>query len=144
MKIVISRLGFHSAGERAQAGRSAPKNPLWRRIVLAAASPAARWAGIGTLTLMAVLIVATFLMPVVGPGGASIPGLGLVGWGYPSGMTCDWYLRHRQWQADVRTTVAVVRYVLSPDFDSMGSRDLPPNVPFLSATTNRGTNLPPV
>jgi len=66
------------------------------------------------------------------------------GWGCPPGKTLCWYVRDGQWKADARTAAAMLRYVLTPEFDPRIPPIVPQSTPFLSATTNSGTNVPKV
>jgi hypothetical protein len=133
-----------SAPVRSESGRSDPRCPVWPRVVRALTSPAAWWTCLGMLMLNAVIYVTSCVLPSA-PLGASAPQAGwLVGWGYAPGMTCNWYLNHGQWRADLRTAVEVARYIFSPDLDFWGSPRQLNAGPFLSATTNGGKNVPHV
>jgi hypothetical protein len=67
------------------------------------------------LMLIAVLCLAAFLVPDASTGASVGPRARLVGWGGLPGLTCDWYFKHHQWRADLRTTLAAARFVLSAD-----------------------------
>ena len=140
MKICMNRTAVGNALARSKTGSRDANGPLWRRIVEALACPAARWAGLGMLTLMAVLCLATIWVPVASRGGSAGQGGWLVGWGGQPGLTCDRYFKDGLWRADIRTTLEVVQYVFSPDLGPWGPPVLPQPVPFLSATTNQGTS----
>jgi hypothetical protein len=144
MKMSMDTTAVGSASVRSKCRRQDTNGPLWLRLVQALVSPAARWAGLGMLTLNVLVCLVACWFPGSPPGTATGQSSSLVSWGYPPGMTSDWYLKHRQWRADLRTTLEVAKYVFSPEFDSWGSPDLRQTGPFLSATTNHGTTLPSV
>ena len=72
------------------------------------------------------------------------PGNGFTGWGSPPGRNFQWYVSHGQLKADARTALAMLEYVLSPERDLWAAPVVAPPAPFLSATTNSGTNVPRV
>jgi hypothetical protein len=109
----MNRTGVGST-PRSKSGPQDPEDPLWLRALQALACPAAQWAGLGMLTLIAVLCLATCLAPVALVNVSTGQVSWLVGWGGTPRMTCDWYFRHGQWRADISTTLQVVRFVLSP------------------------------
>lgn len=114
------------------------------RRILDFANLATHWARLATLTLVAALFVATWWAPDPPRIASAGPGSGLIGWGYPPGMSRDWYISHHQWRADTRTALAALRFILSPDLDNWIPPFVPLATPFFSATTNSGTNMPNV
>ena len=96
------------------------------------------------MLLIAVLFLAALFAPD-SPGNSS-PHAGhwFSGWGCPPGKTFHWYVSDGQLKADARTALAIVQYVVSPELDPWTPPVVPQPGPFLSATTNSGTNMPKV
>jgi hypothetical protein len=140
----MKRTVIESAPVPSHNGRQCARYPLWPRIVRALASPAAWWSCFAMLMLFGVLHLAICLLPLASLHNSASPTTKLIGWGYQPGMTCNWYLRHGQWRADLRTSMEIVRYVFSTDLDYSASPLQPNTMPYLSATTNWGTNMPRV
>jgi hypothetical protein len=140
----MKRTVIESASLPSKTGQPDIRCSLWPRIVQALASPAAWWASLGMLMVYAVLYLAICFLPLAGLHNSASPVNQAAGWGNKAGMTCNWYLNRRQLRADLHTTFEVVRYVLSPDLDYSGSPVRPSTMPYLSATTNWGTNMPRV
>jgi hypothetical protein len=100
--------------------------------------------GVAVVLLIAVLFLAAWTAP--DSPGTSSPGTanGFSGWGCPPGKTLYWYVNEGQFKADARTALAIAQYVLSPEFGPRITPVVPQIAPFLSATTNSGTNMPRV
>jgi hypothetical protein len=101
-------------------------------------------AGVAAVLLIAVLFLGALFSPDSRGSSSPDPGNGFSGWGCPPGKTFHWYVSDGQLMADVRTALAIVRYVLSPELEPRIPPVVPQHAPFLSATTNSGTNIPKV
>ena len=140
----MKRTAIESAPVPSKFSRQDTRCPLWPRFARALAGRAALWTCFGMLLLNTVLYLAICFLPLAALHNSASPASRLVGWGSAPGMTCNWYLTHRQWRADLRTTFEVARYVFSPELDYSASPVQPNSMPYLSSTTNWGTNMPRV
>jgi len=145
MKIRVMRTAFRGSPVRYRNnpwGANLP--PVPRTIPALVERFGPRCAGTAIVTLIALLFLAVWWAPGTPETSLAAAGKVYSGWGWPPGKTFQWYLSEGQWKADARTALAVVQFVLSRDPDPSTPPVVPQAAPFLSATTNSGTNMPNV